>query len=207
MEAPVYPRAIIGYRVWRIVEDRDDTYLKAVWRDKLWQPGINRAVCPHGHQQPQEGCHCGFNMFYYYQTARDYRYASKGENILGIIAGRGHVQAHYSGCRAEEGQILALVVPHPLKRLFWPFGRQSQLVERLAEKYNVPVFNWPHQLRKYGKQMNGEVPSELRQQAGSLEEYFMQEYTNRTTKAGIGLVVLAMTLAWWLSVALIIMNS
>lgn len=121
-------KAILGFRKWDV--DVYNQKLRSCTKYSVWRPGVNIAECYryNHHLAPAPGCHCGFNAWYSLKKAN-----KNYQGIVGAIAGAGRVELHYDGFRSSEAQIIALLLP-PKTTI------SSKLVEKLADNYNLQVF-------------------------------------------------------------------
>ena len=121
MEAPDYAAPIVGWRVWRVVRERDTLRLLSAVYDEVWEPRREavgeclaaRAVAPH--VAPDESCSCGI------YAVRDVSNAARylvGRNdpavvhrVIGLVALWGVVVEGSDGWRASRAYPLSLWVP------------------------------------------------------------------------------------------------
>jgi hypothetical protein len=146
-EEPLISEGIIGFRVFRIVDENKDEeikdpLLKSLAVDSYWQPGINKAICQSsGAEAPEKHCHCGFNAYYklgdrFLVMADFFRHYA-----LAAIIGGGRVMLHRDGFRAERAAILGLVY-NPITA-----GPEEALMQnQIAKKYRVPLYSNREQL-------------------------------------------------------------
>lgn len=120
-----YPGALLGFRRWSF--DIANDLLVSCIDNIPWQPGLNHASgC--SHPSPGRNCHCGFNAWFSVRDAQNnYSFST---TIVGAIAGAGTLELHASGFRAEQAQILALLVEK----------KQVSSLKKISEKYNIPIF-------------------------------------------------------------------
>jgi len=144
---PIYPTALIGYRVWRMKEQR--LYPLHVSGAPAWQPGTNTADCVfYRHRAPAADCKCGFNAHHQIggaltEAAAWYQEWEQCHDdsvvlVIGAIAARGEAQVHHHGFRSEEAQILGLTTIGEVPAI-------TELAETAAY-YQVPVYTGTYQL-------------------------------------------------------------
>ena len=115
MPAPDYAAALIGWRVWCVVETARGLRLASVIRDQFWPVEIEAvARCEEPHAAPDLHCCCGIHAAKTPATVRSYL---RGRNepatitrVLGRVSLWGQVVEHEQGWRASHAYPLALFV-------------------------------------------------------------------------------------------------
>lgn len=105
-DLPTSIEPVLGWRVWRLLDDDHDVRLGSMTRPDLWPQGEPfRATCPtptaHGPRVPAESCSCGI---YAASTPEDLAHAGVlgvSASVVGAIAMWGTVVEHDRGARAE----------------------------------------------------------------------------------------------------------
>lgn len=158
---PLYPHALIGYRVWSLSDDGRLLPAAAVsarrkpngtWEqlkgDISWTPGRNVAACLEDeHPAPSADCHCGFNCYSWPADAWN-AYGGHGRVLGAVIAG-GNVQLHATGFRAQLAAPFALVMPRE---------QESRTVaRRAAQRYQVPLLRSRRTLIRFARS-SGALP-------------------------------------------------
>jgi hypothetical protein len=109
LAAPDLIEPVIGYRQWRLREDR----LCSPFRDETWEDVELHAGCDHGHSAdeiPVAGCGCGVYAFY----DQPPRSASPAPDLVaGAVVLWGALQLHGGGMRASHARIVGLALPPP----------------------------------------------------------------------------------------------
>lgn len=148
-ESRLFACAALGYRFWFVAEGQ----LLSANRG-LWEPGTNRAACWRGgkHPAPQTYCTCGLHAYHDLAApvrhtnsfARHWMPGDRDEAVMiGAVAGRGRIEAHWSGWRAAEGQILGLLAT--------PVQAASGLAQEVSRRYRVPFFQRPEDLEAHAR--------------------------------------------------------
>jgi hypothetical protein len=127
VRAPDYPRPLIGWRVWLVVETREGLRLASVMRDEVWPVGrevvarCRRSEDPFAdelplppHHAPEAGCTCGFHALREPAAALPYL---RGRNdpwtvcrALGTVALWDRVVESEHGWRAAHAYPVRLLV-------------------------------------------------------------------------------------------------
>ncbi len=119
MHAPDYAEALIGWRVWLVVETRAGLRLSSVIHEETWPLGGELvARCRgEGHSAPHESCACGIHAAREPATVLTYLRGRDGPRTVGRVLGRvllwGRVVEHEAGWRAERASPLELVSGDP----------------------------------------------------------------------------------------------
>jgi len=115
---PTYPQAILGYRIWRVVDGNLYPLHMQGGLVSPWTAGVNHAQCLyHKHEPPEGDCKCGFNAYHditdaisealvwihYYRRKDPYC-----RLVIGAVAGCGMVRIHHLGFRCRQAQVLGL---------------------------------------------------------------------------------------------------
>jgi len=152
-EEPLYPTAIIGYRLWLLREG--SLYSRGFGRLE-WKTGLNHAVCRReaGHQAPDASCECGLYAYHEPDVMRSEK--TTPFVVGGAVLARGLVQIHAHGIRAEQMQIIALYLPR------FASSRTRRQVARAAARYDVPVARSLRQLRRLAQRYGAPAPEQLR---------------------------------------------
>src|SRR4051812_10062613 len=107
-EAPLYPVAALGFRVWNSVDDE----LKPIaFTPTSWGPGEIEAICFGGEDHPEgaptpspEGafCRCGLHAYHDLADAALHIFtnAQVPNPVIGAVAGYGRLEVHVNGWRA-----------------------------------------------------------------------------------------------------------
>jgi len=190
-ETQVYPKAILGYRVWRIWESekrrnvRDDTIPVFLWplhveTAMTWERGVNTAECLiEEHAAPAADCKCGFNAHHDLfgavteadEWCKNWREDDHPVLVIGLIAGKGAVEMHRGGFRCEQAQILGLM---PVEVNEWRraihLGSSYDLVKSAAKHYQVPLYTNVDQLKRASRDLlsSGELVSAPKEALPSL---------------------------------------
>lgn len=123
-EPETYPSAALGIRLWRVF-DRGEPLRSSDFGDGAWQVGVTRAECTRGcpsipntvwDDSDIHCCRCGLHAYHSmdHLLARQRPHVTllaRGELVIGIVAGKGNMQIHEDGWRAEKAQILGLLAP------------------------------------------------------------------------------------------------
>lgn len=118
-----YPSAFLGIRAWRV--SRTGEPLRAAFFDSsAWVPGVTRAECEHCPRVPNPiwddsgpAAHrCGLHAYHSIghllaEQKADISQLVTGDQVIGIVAGRGNLEVHGAGWRSEEAQVLGLLAP------------------------------------------------------------------------------------------------
>ena len=106
---PDYAEALIGWRVWCLVETRDGPRLASVIKDELWPHGgelIARCHERGRHDAPEENCTCGIHAARDPATVWTYLRGRNDPPTVGRALGRvalwGRVVEHEHGWRASH---------------------------------------------------------------------------------------------------------
>lgn len=135
-ERETYPEAVFGWRRW--IWDRHQLTLKSVSHvfprpDGAWGPEAVpvRARCHLSpeHAAPVSLCSCG--MYAYYLSSLPVSGSPPGGIVWGLVCGRGRVELHGEGWRAEEMQLLALRAAES----------SEELVDARLREYGVPLLS------------------------------------------------------------------
>ena len=116
-----------GLRTWKVSGER----LAGPLRGTVWPEGGEwlTATCEHGHPAPDPDCDCGLHALHpNVNSAR--RVLAVREEIAGVLEAGGRLEIGPEGFRAERGRPFAL---------FAASGRNRAEIDRLAERYAVPV--------------------------------------------------------------------
>jgi hypothetical protein len=135
--APDYAEALIGWRVWCVVETAHGLRLASVIEDDLWPVRMELvARCRShergdGHTAPAIECSCGVHATHEPAAVRTYLRGRDGPTTIARVLGRvllwGRVVEHEYGWRAERAYPLELIVPPELDGAFEEYGVQSSL--------------------------------------------------------------------------------
>jgi len=197
-EEQVYPQAAIGYRLWAaepvlsslhaLLRSDADLGLSAAKPEPLprlypinpivqlaaelavsgpeavddagaWKPGVNIAHCmsdPSHLQPPVEGCGCGLYAWH------DPNQLDDPTHIFGAVLARGKLQIHHHGFRAQEVQVIGLLRDTYYLNPFW--------LQRVADHYQVPLFDNIAALQEHAETLGATVPESLRPAEPSLYE-------------------------------------
>lgn len=145
-----YKQSLLGYRVWRL----QDNKLCSLTKKTTWQQGINKSKCLKPeveHSSPAEGCHCGFNAFYFLPDALIKETSDFDYIVWGAVAGAGRVFLKTHGWHAEEAQILSLYTTSD-------FITESEK-KTLQKTYGVPLFNDLKKWEEFSSSLAKEVAS------------------------------------------------
>jgi hypothetical protein len=124
--APDYPEALIGWRVWCVVETRDGLRLGSVIQDEIWPVGTelvarcradrdpcNGLLLGGSHAAPARDCNCGIHAAREPAAVLSYLRGRDEPGTVGRVLGRvllwGAVVEHEGGWRAERAYPLDLV--------------------------------------------------------------------------------------------------
>lgn len=145
-----YKQSLLGYRVWRLQDDK----LCSLTKKTFWRPGINKSKClkpGEDHLPPAEGCHCGFNAFYFLPDDLVKETSDLDYIVWGACAGAGRVLLKTHGWHAEEAQILSL---------YTTSNSISETEKKdLEEIYSVPLFNDLKRWEDFSSSLAQEVDS------------------------------------------------
>jgi hypothetical protein len=109
VSAPDYAEALIGWRVWCVVETRGGVRLASVIKDELWPLADELVARCHedgAHEAPHEECTCGIYAardpaaVWTYLRGRDQPPTLR--RVLGRVALWGRVVEHEHGWRASH---------------------------------------------------------------------------------------------------------
>jgi hypothetical protein len=114
VRAPDYAEALIGWRVWCVVETRAGLLLASVIHDHVWPVGRETvAACLHGHAAPNADCACGIHAAREPAAVLSYLHGRDEPSTVARVLGRvrlwGRVVEHEGGWRAERAYPLDLV--------------------------------------------------------------------------------------------------
>jgi hypothetical protein len=113
--APDYAEALIGWRVWCVVETRHGLRLASVIKDELWPLGeelVAHCAADADHDAPQQECTCG--IYAAREPATVWTYLRGRDDppvvrrVLGRVALWGRVVEHEHGWRASHALPLEL---------------------------------------------------------------------------------------------------
>jgi len=115
VRAPDYAEALIGWRVWCVVETAEGLRLASVIHDELWPLGtelVARCQSERHHDAPVETCACGIYAAREPATVLSYLRGRDEPNTIGRVLGRvalwGRVVEHEHGWRASRALPLEL---------------------------------------------------------------------------------------------------
>lgn len=160
---PIEPRKVtepvVGFRVWELeVHGRSSPRLRSLNSEYgVWEAGVNKAECkqhwPHdgSHVAPAHGCHCGF---WFKNSIPSTQAHMKQGRILGAVQGWGRVIKHEDGGRAENASVVALCKPVEDVYASLAVGTAmlpSEVAEKLAVVYDVPLLSPPEFVRQFHK--------------------------------------------------------
>jgi len=122
VDAPDYADALIGWRVWLVVETAAGLRLGSVIHDHVWEPGVPAtAVCRERHAAPDPACTCGIHAAHEPATALPYLRGRNDPGTIGRVLGRvllwGTVVEHEQGWRAQHARPFELWLPPQLDGL------------------------------------------------------------------------------------------
>lgn len=200
----LYPSALLGLRVWKF-DDGSGALRPAHYANYVWSESVTKAEChnidcagtpnPIFDDSDLGQCRCGLHAYHDWRCLVEEQphltdlELAEGKMIVGIIAGKGHIQVHKHGWRAEEAQVLGLLAPPSVSVAPCPecFGlgeaycrckglglmarrdsgakvdRTGEIrVARAAEKYGVRVFDDYEEMMAYGRRLAEPAPEELR---------------------------------------------
>lgn len=150
MEASLYPQAALGFRRFQLGDDGDD-FLYPITDHPPWHPDADTyAACDRRHRAPRADCSCGLYAYHELRQAQ-----GNYSGVLAAVAARGTLQVHRDGFRAERARILALLRPDDDPEL-------ARRVERVAQRYGVPVADTPQQLEQIAGRYARPVPVDER---------------------------------------------
>jgi len=143
-QCKIYPQALLGYRGFALYQGR----LRSLIADTFWRSGVNVAECHicAAHRPAVQDCSCGFYAYHAVHSAIDTVEGAAQLTrmmpeamLIGAVAGRGAVQVHGQGWRAQEAQILVLADV---------FGAISEdQLQDLGALYHVPAFKSVNRLQ------------------------------------------------------------
>ena len=138
--APDLLEPVVGFRAWRIIEDRlYSPYIPVRWPERVHHARCypaNRALLfgdgwleePHG--SPHPACKCG--IYADHRPVTD-RYFGEFDWAAGIVTVWGRVEVHADGLRAEHAEVRALAI-----KPGWS-ARRADGVRRVAAALGVPA--------------------------------------------------------------------
>ena len=121
MSAPDYAEALIGWRVWCVVETRAGLRLASVIHEHAW-PVAHETVarCDNGHEAPDPACACGIHAAREPAAVLSYLHGRDEPRTVARVLGRvqlwGRVVEHEGGWRAERAYPLDFVADAELAR-------------------------------------------------------------------------------------------
>jgi hypothetical protein len=144
VRAPDYAGALIGWRVWRVVRDRDGLRLGSVLYDEVWSPGQRAvAACRELHLAPEQACACGFYAAVERRAALPYLVGREDRGTVGRVLGRvalwGTVVECAEGWRGQLAYPVLLLVPEARADLAEELGAYGVPVELVPERQRAPV--------------------------------------------------------------------
>jgi hypothetical protein len=115
MRAPDLVDPVVGFRAWRVIDDR----LLSPYIPCRWDGAVMRAVCfpanrtlmfgrgwlDAEHESPHPDCKCGI---YAYHRPGTQSYFGEWDWLEGIVTVWGRIEAYGSGLRAEHARVQAL---------------------------------------------------------------------------------------------------
>jgi hypothetical protein len=108
--------ARLGWRVWRVREEEDGTYLASTHTPDVWHPGLwlpykaRVATCHALHAAPHDRHPCGLHIFHEKEAAQSYLqecWSNRGvwsitdPFVMGSVAYWGELLVHDTGTRAQ----------------------------------------------------------------------------------------------------------
>lgn len=140
MPAPDLAVPVVGFRAWRVIDERlTSPYIPVRWEGRLMHaacfPANRNLVFGQGwlgeeHASPDPRCRCGIYAYHRPQRAP---YVGEFEWVAGIVSVWGRVEVHRDGLRAEHARIEALSLQPG-----WPAARVKR-TRRMAERLGVDV--------------------------------------------------------------------
>jgi hypothetical protein len=140
VSAPDLLEPVVGFRAWRIIEDRlYSPYIPVRWPERVHHarcyPANRALLFGHGwleepHSSPHPACKCG--IYAEHQPVTD-RYFGEFDWAAGIVTVWGRVEVHADGLRAEHAEVQALGI-----KPGWS-ARRADGVRRVAAALGVPT--------------------------------------------------------------------
>ena len=136
--APDVPDVCVGWRSWRVLEQRDGYRLASATLGEVWPARVEMiARCRYWgeyHATPSVGCGCGLYAVRDLTAANNY---VDGGRVMGCVALWGDMVEGERGWRAARGYPLVL---------FCPPSVRADVRRCLADAYGVPVYGLPVEL-------------------------------------------------------------
>jgi hypothetical protein len=128
---PLVPGPVYGLRTWTVTGEAGSERLAGPQRGAVWPIDGEwfAAACSSGHPAPAPDCGCGAHAWHPRPRWARRTVASRRE-VPGVVEGRGAIEVHADGFRAERARPYALfAIP----------GVNRARLDRLAAAYRVPV--------------------------------------------------------------------
>jgi hypothetical protein len=134
-------RAVVGWRVWRVVRERGALVLRSAVYDETWQPHTAvDAACARGHAAPSPACECG--IYAVREPAAALRYlvgrndADVVHRVVGEVVLWGVAVEGEHGWRAAHAYPLRLWIP---PRQTSGFAVDTAEIALGLARYGVPL--------------------------------------------------------------------
>ncbi|MDQ4024254.1 MAG: hypothetical protein M3217_02020, partial [Actinomycetota bacterium] len=136
--APDVPGVCVGWRSWRVLEQRDGYRLASATLGEVWPARVEMSArCRYWdgyHATPSVGCGCGLYAVRDLTAANNY---VDGGRVMGCVALWGDMVEGERGWRAARGYPLVL---------FCPPSVRADVRRCLADVYGVPAYGLPVEL-------------------------------------------------------------
>jgi hypothetical protein len=150
VSAPDLIEPVVGFRVWRVIDDRLlSPYIPCRWEGRVMHATcypanrslqFGRGWLDAPHESPHPECKCGI---YAYHRPGMHGYVGEWEWVEGIVTVWGRVEAHAAGLRAEHARVEAIADGRPAARsVAERLGADliaRDALEETAHRYGTPV--------------------------------------------------------------------